>query len=100
MRVKECRLAVMFMAAAAAAAIVAAPIAAADTGEPDNPDITSDCFDVPDSSVANCATPDNVDIDNSPEAVPADQFTPDLGDGSSGGPIEDLGGGDLGGGHR
>jgi hypothetical protein len=108
MRVKEYRLAAMFAVAAAAAAIVAAPIAAADTGEPDNPDITSACFDVPDSSVANCATPDSVDINVSPDVLPADiNNSPDVlpvdqGGEFDHGPTVDAGGGDggAGGGHR
>jgi hypothetical protein len=105
MGVKEFRLAAMFAAAAAAAAIVAAPIAAADTGEPDNPDITANCFPIPDTTLSNCGTPENVDMNNAPDIQPVDQPISDLGDGSFSGPVDEHpGGGDMagggGGGHR
>jgi hypothetical protein len=104
MRVKESRLAALFAATMAAAAIVAAPMAAADVGEPDNPDIP-DCFSVPDSSVSNCATPSDVQIHDAPDVIqPADQpLALDGGDGSADGPTIDVGGGGAfegGGGHR
>jgi hypothetical protein len=107
MAVKEFRLAAMFAAAAAAAAIVAAPIAAADTGEPDNPDITSNCFPIPDTTLSNCGTPENVDMNNAPDIQPVDQPISEPVDGTFSGPVDDHGGGDMagggsdgGGGHR